>query len=132
MSVDTDSLPVVKPYPAAIVEGEAVPASPEPHALARHQFKPGQSGNLSGRPRGERAYLKKRYGKDGRKLFEELEALRTDPKTPRRVQADILKFLVERMFGKAPLPVGVEGGPSLLSLLAEVTARTVAAPKVEP
>ena len=108
----------------AIVEGVPLAEFPGSNPLERHQFKPGQSGNLSGRPRGERAYLRRRWGKDGRLLFAELEALLADGKTPKKVKADILKFLVERMFGKAPLPVGVEGGRTLLSLLAEVAART--------
>ena len=96
------------------------------------RFAPGRSANPGGKAAGERALLQRMYGRDGKKVFRRLEELRHDPKTPKRLAAQIDFFIIERLFGKAPLPVGVEGGPSLLSLLAEVTARTAPAPKVEP
>jgi hypothetical protein len=64
------------------------------------------------------------YGADGATVFNRLEALRNDPQTPRRLKVQIDFFIIERLFGKAPQMVGVEGGPSLVSLLADVAART--------
>jgi hypothetical protein len=65
------------------------------------------------------------YGADGKKVFKRLEDLRNDPQTPRRLKAQIDFFVIERLFGRAPQMLGVEGGPSLVSLLAEVAARSI-------
>jgi hypothetical protein len=58
------------------------------------------------------------YGADGLKVFQRLEVLRLDPKTPRKLQATIDMFIIERMFGRAQQRVEVEGGASLVELLA--------------
>lgn len=87
------------------------------------RFVPGQSGNPGGRPAGERALLQKLYGEDGRKVYERLEGLRADRKTPRKLRAEIDMFIIERLFGRAQQHVEVEGGASLLELLADVAAR---------
>ncbi len=57
-----------------------------------------------------------------------LEELRNDAETPRRLKAQIDMFLIERQFGKAAQLLGVESGPSLAALLAEVAARSTADP----
>src|SRR5262245_19357171 len=115
----SESLPVPVPKgPIARVEGG--------------RFAPGHSANPGGKAAGERALLQRMYGRDGKKVFKRLEELRNDEKTSTRLRMQIDFFIIERLFGKAPLPVGIEGGPSLLSLLAEVTARTTPVPKVEP
>lgn len=56
---------------------------------------PGRSGNPGGRPKSERAYLATFYGEDGRGVYARLEVLRTDPKTPRKLQAEIDFFIIE-------------------------------------
>lgn len=109
----------VRPELGTEASGALAPKSP---IGLRPPWRPGESGNPNGRPKGERAYLQRLYGKDGRKLIERFEQLYADPKTPTRVRVEILKFLVERMFGRAPQVVGVEGGPSLLSMLTEMHA----------
>jgi hypothetical protein len=98
-------------------------------AIARVEgglFAPGRRANPGGKPKGERALLQRMYGKDGKKVFRRLEELRNDPKTPKGLQMQIDFFVIERLFGRAPMPVGIETGPSLLQLLAEATARAAA------
>jgi hypothetical protein len=113
---------------------ESLPVRPPAGPIARVEggkFAPGRSANPGGKAAGERALLQRMYGRDGKKVFRRLEELRNDPKTPKRLQMQIDFFIVERLFGKAPLPVGIESGPSLLSLLAEVAARRATAPPQE-
>jgi len=87
-------------------------------------FMPGQSGNPGGRPKSERAYLATLYGEDGHRVYQRLERLRTDPKTPRKLQAEIDFFIIERLHGRAQQRVEVEGGSSLVDLLADLAARS--------
>lgn len=56
------------------------------------------------------ARLQRMYGANGKKVFRRLEELRTDPDTPKKLKVEIDFFIIERLFGKAPLPVGIESG----------------------
>lgn len=67
------------------------------------------SGNPSGRPKGERAFLVAQYGEDAAVLHERLDKLAANKKTPAHVKAEILKFKIERHSGKAPQNVGITG-----------------------
>ena len=86
-------------------------------------FMPGVSGNPGGRPPGERALLQKMYGEDGAAIYLRLEELRKHATTPARLKAQIDFFLIERLHGRAQQRVEVEGGASLVELLAAAAAR---------
>jgi hypothetical protein len=86
-------------------------------------FLPGQSGNPGGRPRSERTLLERLYGEDGEQVYQRLEALRQHPKTPAKLKAQIDFFIIERFHGRAQQRVEVEGGASLLEVLAAASAR---------
>ena len=87
-------------------------------------FLPGVSGNPSGRPKSERAYLATIYGEDGRKVYERLEVLRADRQTSRKLRAEIDMFLIERLFGRAQQHVAVGADTSLVELLAAAATRS--------
>jgi len=91
------------------VDAAALNSPASENSRPAHLFKPGQSGNPGGRPKGERAYLQKRYGEDAASLHERLDRLLDHAKTPPHVKADILKFKLERHSGKAAQPVNVDG-----------------------
>jgi len=85
-------------------------------------FVPGQSGNPGGRPKSERAYLATVYGEDSHKVYQRLERLRADPKTPRKLQAEI-DFFIERLHGRAQQRVelgGNDGGPVVIEVVTNV------------
>ena len=91
-------------------------------------FRPGQSGNPGGRPRSERKLLQSLYGEDGATVYRRLELLRADRKTPTKLKLQIDLFVIERIHGRAPQRVEVEGGSSLVELLvaaAQVAGREV-------
>jgi hypothetical protein len=87
-------------------------------------FLPGVSGNPAGRPKSERRLLAEMYGEAGDKLYARLERLRNHGLTPARLKAQIDQFLIERFHGRAQQRLEVEGGASLVELLAAASARS--------
>ena len=102
------------------------------------RWRPGESGNISGRPKGLVAAVQEKAGKDGKKLVEGLwllaygrpeqrEAHFGEPvsvNTKERLLA--IGQLLDRGWGRPTALLGIESGPSLLGLLVEMTARTSA------
>lgn len=63
----------------------------------------GQSGNPTGRPRKGKTLaevVRKRTGKDGRKIVEEVERLAFGRHDDARIRLDALKWLADRGYGK--------------------------------
>jgi hypothetical protein len=81
-------------------------------------FLPGQSGNPSGRPRSEKKLLEQMYGENGQQLYRDLDAIRQSSKTAPKLKVQIARFLIERLHGRPQQHVEVDGGASLLELLA--------------
>jgi hypothetical protein len=93
----------------------------ENSGLAAHKFKPGQSGNPGGRPKGFASTVQDKCGKDGKKLVEAAcllawgtpaevraffgEAVKRDGK----VRLTAIQFLADRGYGKAVETVEVSG-----------------------
>jgi hypothetical protein len=86
-------------------------------------FLPGHSGNPGGRPRSEKKLLERMYGEHGERLYRDLDAIRLAPKTPLKFKVQIARFLIERLHGRPQTRVEVEGGASIVELLAAAAAR---------
>lgn len=63
-------------------------------------FQPGQSGNPGGRVKGPVNLLRERYGQNGEKLWDALEALAFGA-VEESTRLLALKYLADQMFGKA-------------------------------
>ena len=88
-----------------------MPKKPRSPAQQARGFQPGVSGNPGGRPKSERTLLVAMYGEGGKTLHDQMDRILADAATPAHVKVDILKFKIERMFGKAPQAVQVSGDP---------------------
>lgn len=89
----------------------------QPGGVRGRPFQPGQSGNPGGRPRSERKILERMFGEAGQDLYRELNTLLRNRKTAAKLRAQIAMFLIERLHGKAPMNVHVEG--DLAEMLAD-------------
>jgi len=75
-----------------------------PERDSKGRFKKGTSGN----PRG-RAPLPKDFREYAEKAPAELWAMANEPGCPAKVRADILKWMAEMWFGKAPQALDLDG-----------------------
>ncbi len=128
----------VEPVPAPSPDTAPASAGAPGASLAKWQFRPGQSGNPSGRPKGIVQAVQKRAGRDGKKLITDLWMLCHGTPSEReahfgeKVRVDTrdrltaLGMLLDRGWGRPATLIGLESGPSLLALLTEVTARPAA------
>ena len=57
------------------------------------------------------------FGEAGEKLYRQLETMLAQPKTPVKLRAQIVMFLIERLHGKAPQRVDLEAGGDLVDLI---------------
>ena len=113
----------------------AGPVGTAPMPRPGGRWRPGESGNISGRPKGLVAAVQEKAGKDGKKLVDGLwllaygtpEAREQHFGEPVRVNTKerllAIGELLDRGWGRPAALLGVETGPSLLGLLMEVTAR---------
>ena len=119
--------------------GSAVVPMPRPGG----RWRPGESGNLSGRPAGLVAAVQEKAGKDGRKLVDGLWLLAYGTPEQRKQHFGetvtvstkdrllAISQLLDRGWGRPAALIGVESGPSLLSLLNQVVATRTAATDAE-
>jgi hypothetical protein len=82
-----------------------------------HRFKPGQSGNPGGRPKGLQRRVRELVGDDGDKLASFLFAVFTDEGEKMGDRLEAAKILLERGWGKAPIAVDADGQPAKFVLL---------------
>jgi hypothetical protein len=66
------------------------------------RFRPGQSGNPGGRPKGLQRAIREKYGDDGKQLMLAVHKLAFGKKTSDAVRLNALQILIERGWGKAP------------------------------
>jgi hypothetical protein len=88
-------------------------------------FKPGQTGNAGGRPKGLAALVRAET-RDGAELVEfMLGVLRGKKRAPLRLRMEAAAWLADRGFGRVPQPLehaGPEGEPMRFTLLLSAAA----------
>jgi hypothetical protein len=86
------------------------------------KFKPGQSGNPGGRPKGLRAYIQAKCGEDGKALVDAAWSIATDKKASPAARISAMTLLFDRGWGKAAQPLTGDGdngagGPVLVKFV---------------
>ena len=76
-------------------------------------WKPGQSGNPNGRPKGIARTVRERCGGDPGMLVDELLAIATDQAVRPADRTNALRALIEHGWGKAPAFAAIEGADPL-------------------
>ncbi len=76
-------------------------------------FKPGQSGNPGGRPKGLAKAARELLGNDPKRLLQVLLTIAEDEKATRNERINAAKEILDRGWGKAPSHAPVEDGDPL-------------------
>jgi hypothetical protein len=77
----------------------------------RTAYKPGQSGNPGGRPKGLARYTRELLGNDGKALAQFWAQVLADKEQPMGARLEASKLLAERGWGKAAAFEAIEGDP---------------------
>ena len=70
------------------------------------QFRPGQSGNPGGRPKGLGRYVRELIGEDGRRVADFMLGVLEDAGEPLKRRMQAASWLADRGFGRATSPLG--------------------------
>ena len=90
-------------------------------------WKPGQSGNPAGRPKGLNSLLREKYGDDAKVLVEELGRLAFDKRESPSARFRMLAYLIDQHSGRPAQAVsvtGAEGEPLASKLHVEIYPST--------
>lgn len=79
-----------------------------------HGFKPGQSGNPGGRPKGLSRRVRELVGDDGHEIAEFMFSVMADERARNADRIDAAKWLADRGFGRAAITVDASMTPEQL------------------